>query len=315
MREHPGRPRSGARRRALLLAAALAGVAVLFPAVALGPPQEVIRLTPPSIEMGAFYGGSSLRIEGRTERGCAPVVVVRGPEVKEAFSRKGRSGPIWVNAGKLEISGVPSLFLCFSPAPVRSLLSAEAVARGGLDEAALKSRLVIEPARMDHEVIREHYLKLKAEEGMLGVFPDGVQTGQPGESGVAYSVELQWPRKAPPGTYEVSVYECRDGAIIRHSTAPLRVTPVGFPAALGRLARGHGAAYGVIAVLIAAMAGFGMDFFASRLMRRRARVPLRMPVPEPQLAPEVAGAEPAADAAKAAAAGGGGASKKAEPNA
>lgn len=283
MRQYLNRPRSKARKEAIISSVVVvAAVAGLLPLLALGSEQQLVNLTPPSIEMGTFYGGSAVRVEGSVERGCSPVVVVRGPTIKEAFNKKGRTGPIWVNAGKIEVSGVPSLFLCFSAQPVRALLGPETITRQGLDEAGLKAHLVIEPAKMDQPAIRDEYLKLKSAEGTVGVFPSAVEMGRPAEGGTPYTVEFDWPKKAQPGTYEVSVYECRDGAILRHSTVPLRVAAVGFPAALGRLARQHGALYGIIAVLIASLAGFGMDFVTSRVVRRRARVRIRVPVPEPE---------------------------------
>lgn len=280
MRKHLAKPRSRARRAPALTAVIVAGcLGGLFPALATGPPEQVVNLTPPSIEMGAFYNGADVRIEGRVERGASPIVAVRGADSKEAFNKKGRSGPIWVNAGKVEISGVPSLFLCFSAAPVRALLGPESIDKHRLDEAALKRHLLIEPAKMDQEVIRDHYLKMKSAEGTLRIFPDGVTMGVPAPGGTPFTVRFQWPKTAPPGTYEVSVYECRDGAITRQSSVPLRVVAVGSPAALGRLAREHGTLYGMIAVLVAAMAGFGMDFVAARLLKRRRRVRIAIPTP------------------------------------
>jgi len=145
----------------LAAVAVVASLAGLFPTLATGPPEQV-NLTPPSIEMGTFYNGADVRIEGLVERGASPVVVVRGAAIKEAFNKKGRSGPIWINAGKVEISGVPSLFLCFTPAPLASILPPESIGRHQLDERALKKGMVIEPAKMDQEIIRDHYLKLKA---------------------------------------------------------------------------------------------------------------------------------------------------------
>ena len=61
--------------------------------------QPPIRVTPPTIEMGVFYDGARVRIQGLAEPGSRALVVVRGAGIKEVFNRKGRVGPIWVNAG------------------------------------------------------------------------------------------------------------------------------------------------------------------------------------------------------------------------
>lgn len=234
-------------------------------------PRPRIRIQPPTIEMDAFYDGARVRIEGAAQSGAKALVVVRGASSKEEFNRKGRVGPIWVNRGKVEISSVPSLFLCFGPEPVAALLGREQIDRYQLDEAALKSQMRIEPREMDHEVIRDHYLKLKKQEGSLLIASGALKMGSSLAAGEPYSVEFQWPKKAPPGRYEVRVYECRDGMVVDQSSLALDVVAVGFPARLGRLAREHGSLYGVVAVIIALLAGFTIDFLTSRLVRRRAR--------------------------------------------
>jgi uncharacterized protein (TIGR02186 family) len=261
--------------------------------------QPPIRVTPPTIEMGVFYDGARVRIEGLAEPGSRALVVVRGAGIKEVFNRKGRVGPIWVNAGKVEISAVPSLFLCFTPEPVAALLNRSEIDRCQLDETALKSQMRVEPPAMDQEIIREHYLKLKRQDGSLQVASGAVKMGPPAPAGEPFSVEFHWPKKAPPGRYEVRVYECRDGKVINQSSIPLEVLAVGFPARLARLAREHGSLYGAMAVVIAVLAGFTIDFLASRLIKRRAR--RRLPVVlEP--APEAAQPQETAAKAKAAAA-------------
>lgn len=284
----------GPTKRVRVLAIALLGGSL----IAAPPP---IRVTPPAIEMGVFYDGARVRIEGLAEPGSRALVVVRGAGIKEVFNRKGRVGPIWVNAGKVEISAVPSLFLCFTPEPVAALLNRGEIDRCQLDETALKSQMSVEPPAMDQEIIREHYLKLKRQDGSLQVASGVVKMGPPVPGGEPFSVEFHWPKKAPPGRYEVRVYECRDGKVVNQASIPLEVLAVGFPARMARLAREHGSLYGALAVVIAVLAGFTIDFLASRLIKRRAR---RKPAVVLEPAPDSAQAE-TADQAKTRAAGAG----------
>lgn len=234
-----------------------------------------VKLTPPSIEMGTFYAGAKVRVEGRCERDAKVVVIVEGTAVAEAFNVKGRVGPIWVNTGKVRVSGVPSLFLLFSPQPVSDFLTADAVQKYELDATALKGRMRIEPKTMDRDVIGTHYLKLKTGEGFYQLANGAVKMGEPNADGVPYAVEFQWPKKAPPGSYEVRVYECRNGSVVRTSRAPLEVAEVGFPAFMTSMAREHAPLYGFMAVLTTMLAGFGIDFLASRLRRKKAPPPPR----------------------------------------
>ncbi|MGA2324968.1 MAG: TIGR02186 family protein [Bryobacteraceae bacterium] len=227
-----------------------------------------VKLTPEVIRMGAFYSGEWMRISGTVARNSKVIVVIRGPNTEELFNRKARVGPIWINSGKVHISGVPSLFLCYSSEPVGSLLRRDEIERRQLDELAIKRQMIVAPKEMDQEIIRAHYVALKTEERVYRVVSDGLKMGAPGETGVPFSVDFHWPRKASPAHYEVRVYECRDGAVVGRVAAPLDVVKTGFPAAIADLAREHDSAYGVVAVLVAVLVGFGIDFLAAGLRRK-----------------------------------------------
>jgi len=229
-----------------------------------------IKVTPAVIEMGAFYGGATLKVEGTVASGSQVLVVVRGPETEEAFNKKGRFGPIWVNAGKVHISGVPSLFLCFSSGPMASLLSRESLDQSQLDQVAIKAQMLVEPKAMDQEVIRDNYLSLKSQQGFYKVTEGVVKLGTAGPEGMPFTLDLPWSKKAPPASYEVSVYECRDGAVAGKVTSGLVVREVGFPEKIAGMAKNRGYLYGLLCVLVAMIAGFGIDFVATKLGKKGA---------------------------------------------
>ena len=52
----------------------------------------------------------------------------------------------------------------------------------------------------------------------------------------------------------------------------LRVVEIGFPALVVRLAMQRPATYGLISVVIAMLAGFGIDFLAARFFKRKVAV-------------------------------------------
>ena len=94
------------------LAVVLATLACLY-ASAEVPPPVTLKLSPETIEMGAFYNGASLRMEGTAPSGSKVMVVLRGASKDEVFNKKDRVGPIWINVDKVHVSGPPSLFLRF----------------------------------------------------------------------------------------------------------------------------------------------------------------------------------------------------------
>jgi uncharacterized protein (TIGR02186 family) len=235
--------------------------------------QPTVKLTPDVIRMGAFYSGEWMRISGTIEQGSKVVVVIRGSDTEEIFNKKGRVGPIWVNTGKVHISGVPSLFLCYSTEPVDKLLTRAEIEKRQLDDTSIERQMTVLPKELDLPIIRRDFVALKRQENIYRMIVDDLTIGAPTEAGVPYSLRFHWPRKAPPAHYEVRVYECRGGVIVGRVGAPLEVVKIGFPAAMAALATEHDSLYGIIAVLVAVIVGFGIDFLAAGLRRKLRRSP------------------------------------------
>ena len=70
----------------------------------------------------------------------------------------------------------------------------------------------------------------------------------------------------------MSVLECRNGEVANQSDVDVGLVEVGFPALVGRLAKEQASFYGIMSIIIAMVAGFGIDFIASRIFRRKAVV-------------------------------------------
>jgi hypothetical protein len=223
--------------------------------------------------MGAFYNGAKVRIEGTAPAGSQVLVVIRGDENCEFFNKKGRVGPIWVNTDRIHIAAAPSLFLFFSSADVSSLLDRSSIEAYQLDEQAIKNRLAcrshckcstttrhragsgilaecegVEPDAQYQELIRSSFLALKTHEGRYQTHPDAVRMVNAAEVDSRYSVDLDWPRSAPPGSYHVEMYACKNRLVVARTTALLGVVEVGFPAQMAALSSGHPWIYGLLAV-------------------------------------------------------------------
>lgn len=261
------------RNAAARLACGLMSLLVSLPPAVWAEGSAIPRLilTPARIEMGSFYSGTRVRIECLVSQGSKAIVVVRGADKRESFNTKGRFGLIWLNSGRVRISGAPALFLCFSPELVRALLDEETIRQRLLDEAAIQARLKIEPAQPPDLAARigSDFLALKAEDGLYRSYPGELKMGAPAAGGTRFSTEFAWPKMAPPSTYTVQVLECRDRAVIAERSIPLEVVKVGFPERFAVLASQYAVFYGVLSVVAAALAGFAIDFLAVRVFSRR----------------------------------------------
>lgn len=235
-----------------------------------GTPVRIpCQVTPRVIEAGAFYDGARVRIEGVVAPDTKVIVTVTGASHEETFNRKARFGPAWLSAGKVRISEAPSLYLRFSSERIAAMGVA------GFDEAALMARMRLAPPPPDSRAGRKllaDYLALKKEDGMYGFAGQGVVLGPAGEDGAPFRVDFLWPKKAPPAEYQVHVYEVRGGAVSREGGVPIAVVRTGFPAWLANLAETRAPVYGVTAIVIGVLAGFGIDFLVTSVFGKKRTV-------------------------------------------
>ena len=69
-------------------------------------------------------------------------------------------------------------------------------------------------------------------------------------------VGINLPANVPTGTYQVEVFHLQEGRVVSAQTTPLQVSKVGAEAAVYDFAHQHSALYGLIAILVALMAGW-----------------------------------------------------------
>ena len=184
------------------------------------PPS--VKLSPETIQMGAFYNGTSVRIEGDAPPSSSMLVIIRGNEKDEFFNKKGRVGPIWINTDKIHIGGVPSVFLSFSSADIHSFLDRASIDADQLDEASIKSHLVcrshckcldgqhkgresiasctgIKPDPAYEDLIRNSYMALKSDDGSYQSRPGTVKLSGSTADTTRYVLDLDWPKKYAAG--------------------------------------------------------------------------------------------------------------------
>jgi len=268
---------------ALLLFGWMLPVSAQQPAI----PPVTLQLSPETIEMGAFYNGAPIRMEGTAPAGSKVMVILRGASKDELFNRKGRVGPIWINVDKVHVTGTPSLFLRFSSEDVHTFLDRETIDTFALDELSIKKRMHVrtnqgEPDPQYREQITNSYLDLKKGDGSYRRVADRVHVADQGNGTTHYTLAFNWPKSAPPGVYQVEVYACRENAIVGRTGTVLRLVEVGFPAFVANLAHTHPYSYGLFAVVLAVIAGFGIDALASRLRGKRKPAVRAVPALQPE---------------------------------
>jgi hypothetical protein len=218
-----------------------------------------LRVSPATVQIGAFFHGQTVTVSGTIPGGAQAVLEIVGPSAEETLMRKGRRGGLWMNVGKILVHDAPSLYLVMSTAK-DLLTAANPSATWGYE--ALKQRITftgrIEPA--EQQKFLGQFLQLKESEHIYATRPGALKVGAAsgGQSPITGTFSL--PTITKPGAYEVCLSVIDNGKVVRRTCTDLTVAMVGFPALLASLAYQHGAAYGVLAVIIAIVVGFAMGF-------------------------------------------------------
>lgn len=232
--------------------AALGMLAVFAPALPASAAEDlVVDLSETVVAITAGFSGTELLLYGV---GKGDVIVeVRGPFRDEVVRRKARTLGVWVNRDKMVFEQVPSFYAVASNRPINDFLSPKDLAEARIGPANLD--LVPRDKDADPRVVdefRKALIRNKQRQGLYGT----VQGNVTFKSSTLFRTKIRFPANVPVGTYGVNVYLVRDGKIIHDKTTLLNVRKFGIEASTYDFAYRHSLSYGVLAVLIAAIAGW-----------------------------------------------------------
>lgn len=215
------------------------------------------------LEITTGFTGTELLLFGAVDEddGGDVVVVVRGPLEAVTVRRKDRRFGIWMNTDSLVFPTVPSFYAVRTSAPLHTITTAGVRKRNEIGV----TNLDLEPVETDlpgPEITAW-------QQGLIrGKQRRGQYTRQPGPvrfvGGGLFRTKLFFPATVPTGHYQIEVYLVRGKQVVTAQTTPLIVSKAGMEAKLFQFAHSNSAAYGIVAVLLAAVAGW----LASVIFRR-----------------------------------------------
>ena len=200
------------------------------------------------------FAGSSVLIFGT---GAEPnddiVIVVRGPEKNQVVLRKSNVAGIWMNTARITIENVPSFYALASTRPLHEIA----------DEAVLQRH------RIGVDQIRDPKLRLKASENLAREWEEAFVRRKQAQgtysesyyliqrrSAALFRAEIPIPPNVPVGPYHVETYVFRDGRIVEAQSQPLFIQKVDLEAEVYDFAHTQAGIYGLLAVVMAALAGW-----------------------------------------------------------
>ena len=206
------------------------------------------------------FTGTDVLLFGTTEGEGDIIIVVRGPTRREVVRRKGRHAGIWVNDTEIVFRDVPSYYWLASSRPIETLLRPAALDRHGIGVQHLRFATVGKADADAFAGFRAGLIRNKVLSGLFTVQSRDVDfLGQR-----LFRSTIHFPSNVPTGSYTVHVFLVRDGGVASAQTVPLTIAKIGLGAEVYRFAHASSVLYGIIAIVIALLAGL----FAGVIFRK-----------------------------------------------
>ncbi len=207
------------------------------------------------------FTGTDVLLFGATDGPGDVAVVVTGPKRDEVVRHKTRVGPIWLNTDDVTLASVPSYYRVVSSRPVEEFVPQTLLTRHEIGVDNIRMMTTDENIPLEQlAAFRKALVRLKTDEGLYdqGIGAINMMSNR------LFRAELHFPSNVPVGTYNVQVYLFREGQVVAAEIVPLNISKIGVGADIYDFAHNLAPLYGLLAVLLAASAGWA----ASAVFRR-----------------------------------------------
>jgi len=232
---------------------AILSVAVLTLSASSRADTLVADLSQHLVAITTGFAGADVLLFGAVEGHGDVVVVTRGPERPAVMHRKSRILGVWANTASMTFDRVPSFYGIASSRPLEEIAPATVLARNEMGVDRL--RLALPRAKASPNVAAEWRAGLIRNFQKSGLYANSVRNVT-FLGNRLFRTRITLPANVPTGTYQVQVFLLVDGRVVSAQTTPLSVSKIGGEALVFDFAYSQPAMYGLIAIILALMAGW-----------------------------------------------------------
>ena len=217
-----------------------------------------VDLSKPDVRLNVSFEGQDLLLFGAKDLAGDIIVVVRGPNHDSSVRLKERVAGIWVSTDEVIFADAPSFYALASSRPVADLLPESVLAA----ERIGTNRLGLKPKFTSDAVTQDAIPNFTA--GLIrNMVRKNLYTGETGPITLIgkqlFRTDLWFPANVSVGNYAVDTYMVTQGKIETKKTTHIEVHKVGLEAGIYNFAHEHALIYGLLAILIAVVAGWSAN--------------------------------------------------------
>lgn len=224
------------------------------------------------VSLTANFSGSEILIFGAIRHDAARfeqdapfdvIIVVEGPRQPVAIRRKARRFGIWMNVDVAYMASVPSFYAVATSAPLPQILTAEEDAR-----LRISTLQAIRPDQITGDVADSAdytaaLLRLRTQAQAYQTLNRWVTL----DRDILFRANVRLPANLTEGAYTTRMYLVREGVVVHQFRTAIFVRKEGLERWLSQLAYDQPLFYGLLALAIALIAGWGASE-ATRFFRR-----------------------------------------------
>ena len=249
--------------RALILLWAMAAPGLAQETIVSGLSQNRVSIT-------ADFDGSEILIYGAVKRDTpapdgAPlevIVTVEGPATPVTVRRKARVAGIWVNNAQVQVDSAPSFYAVATTGPLGYILSDTENLRHGITiERVIRAVGITAEADQSGEFLLA-LLRVRSNEDRYRILEGKVELTED----TLFRTDVVLPANLTEGEYKVRLFLLRDKKVIAAQERLIGVRKEGLERFIFNLAQERPLIYGLLSLLLAAVAGWGASA-AFRLVR------------------------------------------------
>lgn len=215
----------------------------------------VADLSESVVKITTGFTGTKVLLFGAIKEQGKIVVVVEGPRHSLTVRRKQRVAGIWVNRAEVQFDDVPSFYQVLSSDPLEEWLPLRTrdLYQIGVEYLRFDPRSEVGPAEQAR--FRDALIRNMQRVGRYGVLEGNVTV----MDSQLFRADLYLPANLPTGYYTIEVMLVRDGDVKSIQSTPLLVTKSGIGADVFDMAYSYPALYGILAIVLAALAGLAAN--------------------------------------------------------
>jgi uncharacterized protein (TIGR02186 family) len=238
--------------RALALGLLLAAPVAAQETIVSGLSQNRVSIT-------ADFDGSEILVYGAVKREApAPegaievIVTVEGPPTPVTVRRKDRVAGIWLNNASVRVDSAPTFYAVATTGPLDHILSATENLRHNITIDRVIRAVGIAAEADGAEDFVHALVRVRTTEGRYRLLQGGVELTEK----TLFRADVALPANLTEGEYKVRLFLLRGGRVIAMQDRLIGVRKEGLERLIFNLSREQPFLYGVIALILAAIAGW-----------------------------------------------------------